>query len=133
MPPTKLFGGAISCWVPDGFVDVSTLRQVPDNQEVFVAEQGDEAMLSVEVLEYAEVPDSEAARFCFADVADWNEAQSWQLESSTERVGAAEVPLLSRSTLVPVSVRAAAAAAVAAAVAAPRGALTRPPCNVRSA
>lgn len=32
----KLFGGAISTVIPTGFLDASTLRQIPDTQEVFV-------------------------------------------------------------------------------------------------
>lgn len=33
-----LFGGALTAMVPKGFFsDISTVRQVPDNQEVFVS------------------------------------------------------------------------------------------------
>jgi len=31
-----LFGGALTCVLPVDFVDVSQLREVPDNQEVWV-------------------------------------------------------------------------------------------------
>ncbi|SCU82355.1 LAME_0C00760g1_1 [Lachancea meyersii CBS 8951] len=31
-----LYGGAISCVIPEGFLDASILREVPDTQEVFV-------------------------------------------------------------------------------------------------
>ncbi|KAK0725300.1 hypothetical protein B0H67DRAFT_641743 [Lasiosphaeris hirsuta] len=37
---TPLFGGAIECDLPDKFADVSTLRQVPDNQEVYIDKDG---------------------------------------------------------------------------------------------
>lgn len=37
---TPLFGGALTASLPPSFTDVSTLRQVPDNQEVFVQSTG---------------------------------------------------------------------------------------------
>jgi len=36
----KLFGGAIFCEIPNYFADVSSIRQVPDNQEVFLDKNG---------------------------------------------------------------------------------------------
>ncbi|KAI1004786.1 hypothetical protein K3495_g3431 [Podosphaera aphanis] len=36
----KLFGGAIFVELPETFADVSTIRQVPDNQEVFLDKDG---------------------------------------------------------------------------------------------
>jgi len=37
---TLLFGGALECDLPDNFADVSTIRQVPDNQEVYIDKDG---------------------------------------------------------------------------------------------
>ncbi|RYP10348.1 hypothetical protein DL764_000682 [Monosporascus ibericus] len=37
---TPLFGGALVCDLPSNFADVSTLRQVPDNQEVYIDKDG---------------------------------------------------------------------------------------------
>jgi len=37
---TPLFGGAILCDLPDKFADVSRIRQVPDNQEVYIDQSG---------------------------------------------------------------------------------------------
>lgn len=37
---TPLFGGALSAEIPAKFADVSKLRQVPDNQEVWIDEEG---------------------------------------------------------------------------------------------
>ncbi|KAH6847401.1 hypothetical protein B0I37DRAFT_374982 [Chaetomium sp. MPI-CAGE-AT-0009] len=37
---TPLFGGALECDLPDKFADVSQIRQVPDNQEVYIDENG---------------------------------------------------------------------------------------------
>lgn len=38
--PTNLFGGAITSDLPEHFADVSRLRQVPDNQEVYIDKDG---------------------------------------------------------------------------------------------
>lgn len=35
-----LFGGALEAELPEQFADVSTIRQVPDNQEVFIDKDG---------------------------------------------------------------------------------------------
>ncbi|MCJ1373812.1 multicopy suppressor of ts gsp1 [Loxospora ochrophaea] len=37
---TELFGGAIVVDLPEGYIDVSTIRQVPDNQEVYLSATG---------------------------------------------------------------------------------------------
>jgi len=37
---TGLFGGALVCDLPDNFADVSTIREVPDNQEVYLDKDG---------------------------------------------------------------------------------------------
>ncbi|KAK3319798.1 hypothetical protein B0T19DRAFT_271956 [Cercophora scortea] len=37
---TPLFDGALVCDLPDKFADVSKLRQVPDNQEVYIDKDG---------------------------------------------------------------------------------------------
>ncbi|KAL2268462.1 hypothetical protein VTJ83DRAFT_3308 [Remersonia thermophila] len=37
---TNLYGGAIVCDLPENFADVSTIRQVPDNQEVYIDQDG---------------------------------------------------------------------------------------------
>ncbi|KAI0969056.1 hypothetical protein F4678DRAFT_440799 [Xylaria arbuscula] len=37
---TPLFGGALVCELPTNFADVSQLRQVPDNQEVYIDKDG---------------------------------------------------------------------------------------------
>ncbi|KAK0611617.1 hypothetical protein B0T14DRAFT_500686 [Immersiella caudata] len=37
---TPLFGGALQCDLPEKFADVSKLRQVPDNQEVYIDKDG---------------------------------------------------------------------------------------------
>ncbi|KAH6623485.1 hypothetical protein F5144DRAFT_363078 [Chaetomium tenue] len=37
---TPLFGGALECDLPEKFADVSQIRQVPDNQEVYIDQNG---------------------------------------------------------------------------------------------
>jgi hypothetical protein len=37
---TPLFGGALECYLPEKFADVSQIRQVPDNQEVWIDQNG---------------------------------------------------------------------------------------------
>ncbi|KAL7977695.1 hypothetical protein Chor_009644 [Crotalus horridus] len=57
-----LFGGAFSARLPPGGLDISEMRQVPDNQEVFVHPSTDQSII-VELLEYqAGVADENAAR-----------------------------------------------------------------------
>ncbi|KAG7378481.1 hypothetical protein PHYPSEUDO_010056 [Phytophthora pseudosyringae] len=67
-----LFGGALSCEVPEGFADVSAFRQVPDNQEVFANAATDQCVI-VELLQYEEsVADSGSARYFFDEIAQSN-------------------------------------------------------------
>ncbi|KAF1336191.1 Ran guanine nucleotide release factor, partial [Globisporangium splendens] len=67
-----LFGGALSCAIPEGFADVSSFRQVPDNQEVFANAQTDQCVI-VELLQYEDdVLDDESARFFFNEIAASN-------------------------------------------------------------
>ncbi len=68
----RLFGGAISISLPDTFEDVSSLRQVPDHQEVFV-DQTSEMSFIVEILAYEDVPDEASASHFFYDLAQCNE------------------------------------------------------------
>ncbi|XP_070810404.1 ran guanine nucleotide release factor isoform X1 [Pituophis catenifer annectens] len=64
-----LFGGAFSARLPPGSLDISEMRQVPDNQEAFVHPSTDQSVI-VELLEYqAGVPDENAARYHFEDIA----------------------------------------------------------------
>eukprot|EP00644_Phytophthora_capsici_P002145 jgi/Phyca11/547933/estExt2_Genewise1Plus.C_PHYCAscaffold_270091 len=67
-----LFGGALSCEIPEGFADVSSFRQVPDNQEVFANAETDQCVI-VELLQYEEsVLDSGSARYFFNEIAQSN-------------------------------------------------------------
>jgi hypothetical protein len=70
-----LFGGAMQVALPGGLDDVSQIRQVPDNQEVFVDADTDRCVI-IELLAYdATLPDSDAAvLYYFTDLAEANGA-----------------------------------------------------------
>ncbi|CAL8307015.1 unnamed protein product [Lota lota] len=69
-----LFGGALSAWIPHSARDVSDLREVPDNQEVFAHCHTDQSLI-VELLEFqSQVEDQDAAKYHFEDIAGSNEA-----------------------------------------------------------
>ncbi|KAJ2005173.1 hypothetical protein GGI04_002120 [Coemansia thaxteri] len=68
-----LFGGAMSIDLCDDMVDVSEIRQVPDNQEVFVSTNSDDSVI-IEILEGVDEADGfDALRFHYAQVADLND------------------------------------------------------------
>ncbi|KAM9310996.1 ran guanine nucleotide release factor [Gastrophryne carolinensis] len=70
-----LFGGAFSALLPPRIQDVSDLREIPDNQEVFAHPHTDQSII-VELLEYQDgMSDPDAARYHFEDVAASNDAQ----------------------------------------------------------
>ncbi|KAM3876088.1 ran guanine nucleotide release factor [Diretmus argenteus] len=69
-----LFGGAFSAVIPHSAKDVSDLREIPDNQEVFAHSHTDQSLI-VELLEFqSQVQDRDAARFHFEDIAGSNKA-----------------------------------------------------------
>ncbi|WFD32919.1 hypothetical protein MSPP1_003972 [Malassezia sp. CBS 17886] len=75
-----LFGGAITLTLPGPFLDASTIRQVPDHQEVLLAHDSDVSAI-VEVLQEAAKGVSPAdlgaaVRFHFGSIAHDNEALS---------------------------------------------------------
>lgn len=66
----NLFGGAATVDLPEDWIDASTLRDVPNYQEVYVEKSGgkDQSVI-IEALQYEErVPDGNAAHFFFADL-----------------------------------------------------------------
>ena len=65
MEPTRncpLFGGTFSAILPPGAIDVSDLRPVPDNQEVFCHPVTDQSLI-VELLELQAHMQGEAVPF----------------------------------------------------------------------
>ncbi|CAM9598173.1 unnamed protein product [Discosporangium mesarthrocarpum] len=70
----------MECLLPAAFVDVSTFRQVPDHQEVFVNRDAETSFV-VELLSLEPgLPEGQSARHFFDDLAQANEAPSSQCE-----------------------------------------------------
>ncbi|XP_076952331.1 uncharacterized protein LOC143626021 [Bidens hawaiensis] len=68
-PQRQLFDGAISTVFPLRFEDVSNIREVPDNQEVFVDPARDESLI-IELLEMKnELADNRSATWFLQDLA----------------------------------------------------------------
>lgn len=77
---TDLFGGAITANLPSGFADVSTIRQVPDHQEVYLAANGF-ASIIFDITERVTEPqtDQEALGYHFNDiVTPGDESKIWE-------------------------------------------------------
>ncbi len=73
-PSRPLFGGALSAVLPHSATDISELREIPDNQEVFAHAHTDQSLI-VELVEYqSQVADQDAARYHFEDIAGSNKA-----------------------------------------------------------
>lgn len=83
-----LFGGALSANIPKGFVDASTIRQVPDHQEVFLDPHSN-ASLVIEILDIESVDQGlTAATHHFKLLANDNEAISYEIfKSITSKSG----------------------------------------------
>ncbi|PFH33783.1 Ran-interacting Mog1 protein [Besnoitia besnoiti] len=95
-----LFGGAMTCHLPETFKDVSSIRQVPDNQEVFM-DMSSERSLVIEVVEYQEtVSDADAARFFFCDLAKENGSTDAQLVSSSMWKASARIPVSEKHAVI---------------------------------
>ena len=76
-----LFGGAINCVLSEEYLDVSELRQVPDNQEVFMHKKSNSTIV-IELLEYQEnVQNDQAAQHFFDDLCSANEASKAEILS----------------------------------------------------
>jgi hypothetical protein len=63
-----LFGGALECRFPEGpWRDVSDLRPVPDNQEVFTLQN---TSIVIEIVERADVIDADVAAYYWQDLSE---------------------------------------------------------------
>ncbi|KAJ8320118.1 hypothetical protein KUTeg_001705 [Tegillarca granosa] len=85
MAERTLFGGALSAVLPPGAADVSQIRQIPDNQEVFTHSQTDQSLI-IEILEMVQEPDESAIKCSSAwyvlgqqNIAKYNEAAKNQI------------------------------------------------------
>eukprot|EP01105_Mastigella_eilhardi_P004796 TRINITY_DN1646_c0_g1_i2.p1 TRINITY_DN1646_c0_g1~~TRINITY_DN1646_c0_g1_i2.p1 ORF type:complete len:200 (-),score=72.04 TRINITY_DN1646_c0_g1_i2:118-717(-) len=87
----ELFGGAITCAMPERLEDISRFREVQDNQEVFCDASTDESCI-VELLALDEaVADADAARHYFDDIALCNDATHAESVANVRHRTAAEV------------------------------------------
>ena len=73
----SLFGGAITARIPNerasGYIDVSNIRPVPDNQEVFMEIAGSGSSIMVDIVEYQRDQQlSEVCSYLFDDMAELN-------------------------------------------------------------
>lgn len=74
-------------------VDASRLRQVPDNQEVFIASSGADTSLIIELLDReVDTRDENAAEYFFRDLADTNEAAEGATILFCEQLTSEQVP-----------------------------------------
>ncbi|KAL2057800.1 hypothetical protein ABVK25_002184 [Lepraria finkii] len=88
---TELFGGAITANLPSGFADVSTIRQVPDNQEVYLEANGFTSLiidLTERVTQFS--TDKEALEYHLADIIAEDETK--QIVSVFENVQLSNFP-----------------------------------------
>ncbi|KAF7304712.1 hypothetical protein MKEN_01185300 [Mycena kentingensis (nom. inval.)] len=77
----ELFGGAITVVAPTDLLDASDIRQIPDNQEVFLYPDSSVSII-VEVLQRVDAVDPDAAvRFHFDSLAHDNSAESARVEA----------------------------------------------------
>lgn len=72
----ELFGGALSVDLGVDWLDVSDMRPVPDNQEVWMERNGAHRSLVIELLELVDVPDDEAATVHFQEISSANGAKT---------------------------------------------------------
>ncbi|KAI7864368.1 hypothetical protein BDF14DRAFT_1835667 [Spinellus fusiger] len=93
MSTRLLFGGAIVAPVKNSFMDASTVRQIPDNQEVFVDTTTQQSLI-VELLEQVEAQGEEVPRLHFAQLASDNNALAVTVDTVRMLTPAATIPLL---------------------------------------
>lgn len=96
----ELFGGAICCSFPARFQDVSDIRDVPLNQEVFVDPNRDESII-VELLELKDdVNDQSSASWFLEDLASEQDAEEDLVVEAGRHLSVSEVPLMEPSTVI---------------------------------
>jgi hypothetical protein len=79
---TPLFGGALSTSIPSTFLDTSDLRQIPDNQEVFIDRDG-LASITFDILEQVDTTDVEKAlAIHLGEVVEGDAAQVVEMSNS---------------------------------------------------
>lgn len=104
----ELYGGAITTIIPEGFLDVSLLREVPDTQEVYVNSREDTEVFNdglgknesviVDLLESVDADsDEEALRIHMAELSDLNDSEQWAKIKDTKPIANSQCCLLVES------------------------------------
>ncbi|KAI5212816.1 ran-interacting Mog1 protein [Aureobasidium subglaciale] len=65
----ELYGGAMTVELPSNFSDVSNIRQIPDNQEVYLDNDGLTSIV-FDILERVDKPDLDALRYHLEDIVE---------------------------------------------------------------
>eukprot|EP01118_Nematostelium_gracile_P006041 TRINITY_DN1931_c0_g1_i1.p1 TRINITY_DN1931_c0_g1~~TRINITY_DN1931_c0_g1_i1.p1 ORF type:complete len:182 (+),score=41.01 TRINITY_DN1931_c0_g1_i1:43-588(+) len=92
MEHKQLFGGAITCDMPQRFLDISEVREIPDNQEGFCDVHTDQSII-IELLSRSNVNDQDSAKFHFDSLAEDNQAVGSQI-THTEVLTDDDIPHL---------------------------------------
>lgn len=93
--PRTFYGGAIVGALPANYEDISNLRQVPDNQEVYLDQTTGTSTIIIELLEMTEVADNvEALQLHFDNLATDNESQRTTIISPARPMNGDLVPLI---------------------------------------
>lgn len=79
----QLYGGAITLNIPEGFENVSSVRDIPNHQEVFV-DNFSECSIIVEILEPVDAPRyrNSIAEYYFNDISEFNDSLSTKIVCS---------------------------------------------------
>ncbi|MCO5558303.1 hypothetical protein L7F22_011882 [Adiantum nelumboides] len=94
IPPRPLFNGAISCSFPSRLQDVSSIRDVPDNQEVYADPSRDESII-VEILEHERsVEDAQSAVWFLQDLSHEQDAGRSLVVEDVKALTSCDTPLL---------------------------------------
>lgn len=70
-----LFGGAVSCTIPASYIDVSSLRPVPDNQEVWNDVHLDRTLI-IELLDREAKSNRDILQYVVDDLLEYQDARS---------------------------------------------------------
>ncbi|CAG8773885.1 16529_t:CDS:2, partial [Acaulospora morrowiae] len=94
----ELFGGAITTLIPENFADISDVREVPDNQEVYANADTDQSII-IEILQYVHSgSDEDAVRHHFMSVASDNDAEEYSSIQAIVQLTAQDIPKLPPET-----------------------------------
>jgi hypothetical protein len=93
----QLFGGAFECTIPLGFVDASSFRQIPDNQEVFVNEASNDSII-IELVEQEAGRLDAAAGVHFQNLMFDNESINGKVISS-QQLSECKMYLMGKQTI----------------------------------